>query len=164
MRLFRSRKKWSAVFAGVAVIATFVTVALASAPSGFTPTTLVTSAFNEAVHLNGDRVKFQTKDPTDVRVQRIVIDAGGRSGWHHHPGVVIVAVASGAVIVTHSDCSSKTYGPGLPNGAVFTEAGDDPMQASSITGATNYVTFVAPRVDPPTGPVFRIEDDPPPCA
>ena len=41
------------------------------------------------------------------------------------------------------------------------EAGDDPMQASSTTGATNYVTFVAPSADPP---VFRIEDDPPPCA
>jgi hypothetical protein len=47
---------------------------------------------------------------------------------------------------------------------VVTEAGDDPMQASSTTGATNYATFVAPRVNPPVGPVFRIEDDPPPCA
>jgi hypothetical protein len=161
LRLFRSKKRLSVAFAAVGVIATFVTVALASAPSGFTPMTLVTANFDETAHLNGDRVKFQTKDPTDVRVQKIVIDPGGSSGWHHHPGVVIVAVASGAVIVTHSDCSSKTYGPGLPNGAVFTEAGDDPMQASSTTGATNYVTFVAPSADPP---VFRIEDDPPACA
>jgi len=149
------------VLAGVGVIATFVTVALGSAPSGFTPMTLVTANFDETVHLNSDRAKFQTKDPTDVRVQKIVIDPGGRSGWHHHPGIVIVAVASGEVTVTHSNCTSKTYGPGLPNGAVFTEGGDDPMQASSTTGATNYVTFVAPDANPP---VFRIEDDPPPCA
>ena len=162
MRLFRSRKKWSAVFAGVGVIATFVTVALAShTPFNFTTTPIVTGNLVNDVKWNSDRVKFQTKDPTDVRVARVDIAPGGRSGWHHHPGIVIVAVESGAVIVTHSDCSSKTYGPGLPNGAVFTEGGDDPMQASSITGATNYVMFVAPRADPP---VFRIEDDPPPCA
>jgi quercetin dioxygenase-like cupin family protein len=162
LRVLRSKKKkWVAATFGVAVIGTFVAVALGSPPFGFTPTTLVTADFDETVHLNSDRVKFQTKDPTDVRVQKIVIDPGGYSGWHHHPGIVIVAVASGTVTVTHSDCSSKTYGPGLPNGAVFTEGGNDPMQASSTTGATNYVTFVAPSADPP---VFRIEDDPPPCA
>jgi hypothetical protein len=86
---------------------------------------------------------------------------------------VIVTVASGAVTFSkfvpdgeHGDrhgsgCSSKTYGPLLPNGAVFVESGDDPAQASSAGGATVYVTFVAPHANPP---VFRIEDTPPPCA
>jgi hypothetical protein len=85
-----------------------------------------------------------------------------RSGWHHHPGIVIATVASGEVIFTHSDCSSKTYGPGLPDGAVFVESGDDPGQASSTDGATLYATFVAPHANPP---VFRIDDhDFPGCA
>jgi len=154
------RKKWVAVFVGVAVIGTFAAVALGNTGTGFTQTPLVTANFADSVHLNSDRVKFQTKDPTDVRVQKVDIAPGGKSGWHHHPGIVIVAVASGAVTFTHSDCSSKTYGPGLPNGAVFAEGGDDPAQASSTTGATTYVTFVAPHADPP---VFRIEDDPQPC-
>ena len=161
MRVLGSKKtKWAAATVGVAVIGTLVTVALGSPPSGFHPTTLVTANFKEKVHYNSDRVKFQTKGLTDVRVQRIVIDPGGYSGWHHHPGIVIVAVESGEVTVTHSDCSSMTYGPGLPNGAVFTEGGNDPMQASSTTGATNYVTFVAPHADPP---VFRTEDPVQPC-
>jgi hypothetical protein len=68
---------------------------------------------------------------------------------------VIVAVASGAVTFTQSDCSSETYGPGLPAGSVFVEGGDVPGQASSVGGATVYATFVAPHADPP---VFRIED------
>ena len=68
---------------------------------------------------------------------------------------MIVAVELGQVTFTHSDCSSKTYGPGLPNGAVFVEGGDDPGQASSTTGATVYATFVAPSTDPPA---FRIND------
>jgi hypothetical protein len=93
-----------------------------------------------------------------VRVARVDIAPGGRSGWHHHPGIVIVTVLSGAVTFTHSDCSSKTYGPGLPDGAVFVEGGDDPAQASSTAGATSWATFVAPHVNPPVGPVFRIDD------
>ncbi len=148
----------------VAMIGTFAAVALGSPPSGFVgETPLVTANFDNTVHLNSDRVKFQTKDPTDVRVQKVVIDAGGYSGWHHHPGIVIVAVQSGAVTFTHSDCSSKTYSldPNNPNGAVFVEGGDDPGQASSAAGATVIATFVAPATDPP---VFRIEDDEQPCA
>ncbi len=157
MRVLGSKKKWAAATVGVAVIGTLATVALAShTPFLFVgDPPLVTANFDETVHLNSDRVKFQTKDPTDVRVQKNVFSPGGRSGWHHHPGIVIVAVQSGAVTSTHSDCSSKTYGPGLPNGAVFAEGGDDPTQASSTTGATVYVTFVAPSADPP---VFRIDD------
>jgi hypothetical protein len=158
-----SRSKWIAAIVGVAVVGTFAAVALGShTPFGFRgDPPLVTANFDQTVQQNSDRVKLQTKDATDVRVQRIVFDPGGYSGWHHHPGIVIVAVATGTVTFTHSDCSSKTYGPGLPNGAVFVEGGDDPAQASSTTGATVYATYVAPSADPP---VFRIDDhDAPGC-
>lgn len=161
MRVFRSKKKWAAATIGVAVIGTLAAaVALGSPPSGATITTLVTANFDETVHLNSDRVKFQTKDATDVRIQKIVFAPGAFSGWHHHPGMVLLAVESGAVTFTHSDCSSKTYGPGLPNGAVFAEGGDDPTQVASAGGATFYAVFVAPSNDPP---VTRVEDDPVSC-
>jgi len=42
------------------------------------------------VHLNSDRVKFQTKDPTAVRFQTLTFQAGARTGWHHHPGFTLV--------------------------------------------------------------------------
>jgi quercetin dioxygenase-like cupin family protein len=150
-----------AIAVGVAVAATFAAVAFGSMAGGFTPTTLVTANLDNSVQANSDRVKLQTKDPTDVRVQKVVIAPGGYSGWHHHPGVVIVAVASGEVSYSHSDCNSTTYGPGLPAGSVFVESGDDPAQASSAGGATVFATFVAPDASPP---VFRIEDAVPPCA
>jgi hypothetical protein len=74
---------------------------------------------------------------------------------------VLVTVESGSVTLTQSDCSSTTYGPGLPAGAVFAEGGDDPVRATSATGATNYVVLIAPSADPP---VFRIDDhDAPSC-
>jgi hypothetical protein len=163
IRVVRSKKKWAAATVGAVVIASFATVALASPGSGFAPTNLVTANLNSGVHLNSDRVKFQTKDQTYVRVQSITIAPGGNSGWHHHPGIVIVAVQSGAVTFTRSDCSSQTYGPGLPNGAVFVEGDDDAGQASSAGGATLYATFVAPNTGPVTSTTFRVENDPVLC-
>ena len=161
MRLSHSKRKWIAATVGVAVIGTLAAaVALGSPGFGTASTNLVTADFDHKVQLNSDRVKFQTKGATDVRVQRIVFSAGSFSGWHHHPGFILVAVESGAVTLWQSDCSSTTYGPGLPDGAVFAEGGDAPVQATSAGGATVYVTYVAPSADPP---VFRIEDDPVSC-
>jgi len=161
LRVLGSKKKWVTATVGVVAIGALASVALANhLPFNFTTTPVVTGNLISDVKQNSDRVKFQTKDPTDVRVQKIVFAAGGYSGWHHHPGIVIAAVASGTVTFTESDCSSTTYGPGLPAGAVFVEKSDTPGQASSAGGATVYATFIAPHADPP---VFRIEDDPVTC-
>ena len=154
-------KKWIAATLGVVLIGALAAVALGSPGSGTSSTNLVTADFAKTAQVNSDRVKFKTKDATDVRVQRLDFTAGGYSGWHHHPGMIIVAVQSGALTLTDAECNSVTYGPGLPDGSVFVESGDGPVQASSATGATVYVTYVAPDATPP---VFRVEDDPPPCA
>ena len=160
-RVSRSRKKWIAAADAVVVIGTFAAVALASAPSNSTTTVLGTGDLDNSGQVNTDRIKFQTKDPTVVRVQKVVFGPGGSSGWRHRPGVAIVTVAAGAVTVWESDCSTTTYGPGLPAGSVFIESGDDPGQVTSVDGATTYATLVVPNDDPP---VFRIDDTPPPCA
>jgi hypothetical protein len=135
--------------------------ALGSPGGGVTAPILVTANLNHKVKINSDGVKLKTKTPTDVRVQRFVFEAGGYSGWHHHPGLVIIAVESGSLTFWDAKCHATTYGPGLPNGAVLTESGDEPGQATSAHGATTYVTYIAPSANPP---VFRIEDNPPPCA
>jgi quercetin dioxygenase-like cupin family protein len=154
-----------AVFAtvGVAACGVVAAVALASPPSGFVATNLVPEAeIAKRVHVKSDGVKFKTKGPTDVRVQRIDIAPGGRSGWHHHPGIVIAAVQSGTVTYVDSDCDAISYGAGSPNGSVFIESGDEPHEARNLTDepVTSYVTFVAPDADPG---VFRIEDPPVNC-
>jgi hypothetical protein len=158
LHTLRSKKKWITATVGVAVIGTLVAAAVLGSPgSNVAVSTLVTANFDHTVHLNSDRVKFQTKGPTDVRIQQLVFSAGGRSGWHHHPGIVIVTVQSGALTLWESDCSSETYGPAEPNGAVFAEGGDSPQEVTTAGGATVYAVFVAPSVDP--DPVTRIEDD-----
>jgi quercetin dioxygenase-like cupin family protein len=159
LRVIRSRKRLCVSIAAVLALGTFAAVALASAGVGFHPDSLVTGNLDNRVQANTDQVKLQTKGPTDVRVQKIVFDAGGNSGWHHHPGIVIATVASGVVNFTLG-CKSTNYGPGQPAGSVFVEYGDTPGQASSVLGATIFATFVAPHANPP---VFRIEDIGPPA-
>ena len=159
--VYSKRLKCAAAIAGIAAVGTIGTMASASAGSGVTAETLVTANYAEEGHVNHDRVKFQTKDATVVRVQKLTFAAGSFSGWHHHPGVIVVAVESGLVTLSHADCSSKTYGPGSPNGAVFVEGGDGAQEARSAAGAVVYVTYVVPSA---ATPVFRIEDPVPFCA
>ena len=153
-RVIRFKRMWIVGTLGVALAGMLPAVALASPGSGVTVNPpLITANFEDTVHVNSDRVKFQTKDATDFRIQSQVFAAGSYSGWHHHPGIIIVAVLEGAVTLTGSDCNSVTYGPSEAAGAVFVEGGDEPIQASSATGATVYVTYVVPDGSP-----FRIED------
>lgn len=137
------------------------TPVLASPPSGVTITNFVTAGLDAGDHLNSDRIKFQTKGETDIRMQKLEFAAGGSTGWHHHPGMVIVEVASGTIELWDTSCGKVAYGPGSPNGQVFIEALPHAHQATSTAGATVYVTYVAPSADPP---VFRVEEQVPFCA
>jgi quercetin dioxygenase-like cupin family protein len=147
----------------VALAGTFAAVAFGTAPYLFGGPPLVTATLDDSIKLNTDSVKFQTKDPTLVRVSKITIAEGGNSGWHHHPGMVVVAVVSGTVKFTHSDCSSTLH----PSGTAFVESGDDPGLAESVGGeAVVYATFIAPQSPVPAPPsnTFRIDDPIPACA
>lgn len=145
----------------VAAAALIATPALASPPSGVTPETYVTGTLMGSDQENSDGVKFQTKDDTAVRVQKLTFAAGGYTGWHHHPGIVIVTVKEGTIQMKHSDCSVHEYGPGSEHGSVFIEGEGRVHNASSSGGAVVYATYVAPN---PSAPVFRVEDDAPFCA
>lgn len=152
-------RKFARVVLGIAASSMIGTVAVASPGStgdkAILVENLVTANNDETGHVNSDRVKFQTKGRTDVRVQKLTFPPRSFSGWHHHPGLVIVAVKSGKVTLQQADCSSKDYGPGQLNGEVFVEGHDSAQQASSEDGAVVYVTYVAPSADPR---VFRLED------
>jgi hypothetical protein len=151
----------AAAIVAVAAFAAIPIAALASPPSGVTFTTLTVQNFDDPDEINSDKIKFQTKEPTITRIQSATWDANSTSGWHNHPGVILGVVTSGTVTVWDGNCGQKTYGPGQPLGAVFVEGDDEIMQATSSGGATEYVVHVVPKTSPP---VFRLENDPPPCA
>lgn len=151
----------AAAIAASAFVGLFATAAIASPSSGVTFTTLTVQNFDDPDHINSDKVKFQTKEPTIVRIQSATWNAGSTSGWHNHPGVIIGVVTSGTITVWDGACNQKTYGPGLSLGAVFIEGDDEIMQATSSGGATEYVVHTVPFGSPP---VFRVENAPPACA
>ena len=146
---------------GMVALTAFAHAAYASPSAGFTPKTLATASLDRQVQVHSDGVRLTTKEATNVRVQQVVFAAGGSSGWHHHPGIVMVVVASGSVSVWNGHCKATMYGPGLPHGAAFIESGDEPGQVTSAAGAIVYTTYVVPKVNPA---VFRIEDVAPRCA
>jgi hypothetical protein len=158
--MFASKHLNLTVGIATAVAGAFATAAIASPGHGVAFTTLTEGEFKEAVQMNSDRIKFQTKDTNVTRVQKAEFAAGSDSGWHHHPGVLIAVVHSGSVTVWDGACNQKTYGPGLPRGEVFVEGDNMLMKASSADGATEYIMHTVPFGSPP---VYRIEDPVPAC-
>lgn len=107
------------------------------------PTPLARGTLAESVHYNTGEVKFQTKGAVDFVTQTITIGPSGSSGWHSHPGVVLVTVQSGDLLHYEADCSATSQSAG----SAFTEAGDQPTllrNASTTTSAVVYVTFIVP--------------------
>jgi quercetin dioxygenase-like cupin family protein len=142
-----------------ALAAAGATIALANSGTLITTTILGHRAtLSESVHVNQDRVKFQTKVPTDVLVQTITFQPQGSSGWHFHPGVVIVVVESGQVTTHDSSCRTATYGPHQS----FVESGTKPFMVSNESATDKAVVYATLVV--PAGSPFRIETAPPACA
>ena len=146
------------ILALVAIVGSAVTAIALASPGTSTSTTLAPrSTLSESVQANDNRIKFQTKDPVDLVTQQVTFAPGAYSGWHHHPGVILVLVKAGAVTVHDENCNTKTYS----TGQAFIEGGTEPMMVSnegSVT-AIDVATQVAPAES-----AFRIEDDPPACA
>jgi quercetin dioxygenase-like cupin family protein len=157
MKLYR---KLVLVLGAITVVAaTGATIALANSGTLITTTILGHRAtLSDSVQVNQDRVKFQTKDPTDVLVQTISFQPGGTSGWHFHPGVVIVVVESGQVTTHDASCQTATYGPHQS----FVESGTEPFMVSNESATDKAVVYATLVV--PAGSPFRIETAPPACA
>jgi quercetin dioxygenase-like cupin family protein len=117
---------------------------------GFTSTLIARGnlgTFHMQSKFNGYDVELKSHDNTDVAVANIGIEAGGSSGWHSHPGPVLVVVKSGTITFYRADnpgCAADVYGPGTS----FTE------QGGLVANATNHgaepvvgvATFLAPRL------------------
>src|SRR3954447_20602203 len=119
MRIKRSL--WLAIAAAILLLAAVNQAVFATPPSGQHPGAPALGSIANAVQVNIDRIKLQTKDRVDVAMFEVTYDPGGVSGWHTHPGVLIVLVKSGAV-VRSVGCESTTYRVG----DVFIESDEQP--------------------------------------
>jgi len=93
----------------------------------------------------GYDVELKSHDNTDIAVANISIAAAGSSGWHYHPGPVLVVVKTGAITFYRADdpnCAGTRY----PAGTSFTEEGGAVGNARNEgeVEATSVATFFAP--------------------
>ena len=139
----------------LALIVVFAGTALATlASSNFVPTPLSRGTLSGPVHFNTGAVKFQTKESVDFVTATVTIGlphcsastsptCAGSSGWHAHPGVVLVTVKSGSVVDYQADCSATVYAAG----SAFVESGDGAglvRNETTTTPAVVYVTYIVP--------------------
>lgn len=137
------------------LVAVFAGTAVATTASGFAATLLSRVTMSEPVHYNTGAVKFQTKAAVDVATATVTVTPGGTSGWHSHPGIVIVSVKTGSITFYDQTCVGTVHGAGT---AFIEAAGNGPGMARNegATDAVLYVTYVVP-----TTAILRHDEDSP---
>ena len=143
----------------IALVVVFAGTALATDGSGFHGAILARGTAGDLVQFNTGEIKFQTKAAIVIVTATVNLDAHATSGWHSHPGVVLVTVKSGTVTFYDAQCVATVH----PTGTSFIESGDDPGLArnESDAGATIYVTYIVPDGTPNSG--LRINQANPDC-
>ena len=96
--------KWALPVVATATAATALTAALLATPASGTlsSTVLARAGFVNAVDIKfkvseGYQEVIHVPDARDTVIQQVVLAPGGQSGWHSHPGPVVVLVKSGTV-------------------------------------------------------------------
>jgi hypothetical protein len=108
------------------------------------------------IHVDG--IKGESKDPVGFTVAHLTFAPGGTTGWHVHPGPVLVIVKTGSVTkYSAEDCTAQTY----TSGQAFVENGptdENMVRNDGSVPAETIVTFITPPGTP-------IHDDalPPGC-
>jgi quercetin dioxygenase-like cupin family protein len=136
----------------VTVLAVFVGAALATTPKGVTPTPLTRATLGKFEAENkGIEVESQ-RTSADFALAKVVIEPGGTTGWHHHPGVALVSVTSGAVTEYDKNCHKSVIKAG--EGFVESNSEVHVVRNRGKANAVLYVTFIAPTKTPADGLVI----------
>ena len=81
----------------------------AQAPAG-----LHSDALGEAADGSFWHLQLKTEGaPSDFIVQDVALAPGGYSGWHSHPGPVLITVKEGTASWYDADCVLHVYTPGM---------------------------------------------------
>jgi quercetin dioxygenase-like cupin family protein len=124
-------------------------VAWATPPVGVTGHTIAGPVVFDEIDVKTESedhsVKIKTKGLTDAYVAYRRIAPGGHSGWHSHPGPVLVLVTAGTATL-YDDCVTPFD---YPAGSGFVEAGDTHLVANEgDTDVELIVVFLVPRGAP----------------
>jgi quercetin dioxygenase-like cupin family protein len=98
---------------------------------------------------DGYCAQLKSHDNTDIAVANIVVTPGGHSGWHYHPGPVLVVVKTGTITFYMEDdhsCSKQVHRAGT----TFIEKGGmvGIARNEGTVEATVVATFFVPAGSP----------------
>ena len=140
------------VAVAVTVLVVFVGAALATQPKGVTPTPLTRATLGKfEAENNGIEVESQSTS-ADFALAKLVIEPGGTTGWHHHPGVALISVNSGSVTEYDKNCHKSIFKAG--EGFSETNGEVHVVRNRGKANAVLYVTFIAPTKTPADGLVI----------
>src|SRR5215212_2018653 len=138
----------------VTVLAVVVGAALANSPSGASATPVTATQITRATlgkfeaENNGIEVQSQ-RTSADLAIVKVVIEPGGSTGWHHHPGVVLVPVKAGTVTEYDAQCHKSVYKAG--KGFVESNGEVHLVRNEGDVKAVLYATFLVPTSTLPEG-------------
>ena len=152
------------------VVAVVAGVFLATGVALATPGVGVISAPVHARGTNADDlnihskagIKLKTKNPLDFVTQQITIAPGGTTGWHSHPGPVLVTVKAGALKLVYANdpsCDGRVY----KAGESFVDRGDENVHTALSVGPVPVELWATYLVPGAPGVPFRLDAPDPGC-
>jgi quercetin dioxygenase-like cupin family protein len=135
-----------ALVLGLVAALASIGIAAATPGSGATATTFSRGTLDAGIKVYTPDLKFATRDEIDVVTQTITITPGGHTGFHSHPGPVLVTIAAGTMAFYDADdpsCPRTTYA----TGDTFVDRGGGHVHIARNEGATDlvlYATYLVP--------------------
>jgi quercetin dioxygenase-like cupin family protein len=111
--------------------------------------------FRIATRYEGHLTVLQSPTASDIVVNSAILAPGGTTGWHSHPGPVIVTIKTGTFTVYDADgCKATRYSAGRafiePGGLADRHVGRNEGEVPVEWVATLIIGVgVAPRIDVP---------------
>ena len=137
------------------------TFAFATPPAGVVSNVIVAQGatlgpIKERAKLgDGWAVTIEDQGQSEFYFQDLVLGPGGYTGWHSHPGVLLLTVKEGTLEIYLKDCAKHTYTAGQS----FTEGADPHAAMNRGPGnARLLVAYIVKKGEP-----RRIEAPQPQC-
>ncbi|MEU9982564.1 cupin domain-containing protein [Streptomyces sp. NPDC050856] len=137
-RNLRGRKSLTAAAVAVAMVGVGG-IATASPAHDLTAVTTAEGKFLKVTDI-------KVKNVSEVVEQTLIIQPGGDTGWHVHPGLVILTVQKGTIVRKNADCTQEVF----RQGTSFIKQGNLPL--NGVNEGTEpielHLTYIKPKGTP----------------
>jgi quercetin dioxygenase-like cupin family protein len=131
---------------GLVAVMASIGIAAATPGSKAVGAILSVGVLPAGVRIHTNDLKFSTRDDVQVVTQTITVGPGGHTGWHSHPGPVLVTIAAGTM--TFYDADDPTCSPDIyATGDTFIDRGGGHVHIARNEGSVDmilYATYLVP--------------------